>query len=159
MCCTVQGLFVNTMWLWNLERRLQILHLTVMHSASTATWYIMELNHADSGQVILVFINLEIYLFLHINHSSFSPPQFSAVHSSAINSVTIFMFSKAVDSEAEGLKRWLFSSTFPSDTCAKGVCSCRSHCQLAVYCQVKPCGCDCPSQLHKIFANVHVSGN
>jgi len=58
ICCTAQGLFVNTQWLWNLERRWQCAHLVAMHSAFTARWYIMELNNAYSGLVSTVFINL-----------------------------------------------------------------------------------------------------
>ena len=58
MCCISQGLFVNTQWFWNLERRWQCAHLVAMHSALTARWYIMDLNHAYSGLVSTVFINL-----------------------------------------------------------------------------------------------------
>ena len=56
--------------------------------------------------------------------------------------------------KGEGCKDGCFWTTVPSGTCAKAVCSCLSQHQHAVGCQVKPCGCACPSQLWKIpFSN------
>jgi hypothetical protein len=72
----------------------------------------------------------------------------------------------------EGSKVGYFWIIDPSGTCAKAVCSRLSQRQHGVGCQVKPSGCDCPSQLRKIpfsifqtlkaiedFATVHLSGN
>jgi hypothetical protein len=54
----------------------------------------------------------------------------------------------------EGCKDGCFWTPVPSVTCAKAVCSRLSQRQHGVGCQVKPCGCDCPSQLRKIlFSN------
>ena len=54
----------------------------------------------------------------------------------------------------KGSKVCYFWTIDPSGTCVKAVCSCLSQRQHGVGCQVKPCGCDCPSQLQKIpFSN------
>ena len=54
----------------------------------------------------------------------------------------------------KGSKVGYFWTIDPSGTCAKEVCSRLSQRQHGVGCQVKPCGCDCPSQLRKIqFSN------
>ena len=108
MCCTAQGLFVNTQCLWNLEKRWQCVHLVAMHSASTASWYIMELNHADSGLVSTVFINLWDLIFLQIYPSCFSSLQCSAVHSPAISCYNI----RVVQSWRQGGRRDVKNAVF-----------------------------------------------
>jgi len=54
----------------------------------------------------------------------------------------------------EGCKDSCFWTTVLSGICAKAVCSHLSQHQHGLGCQVKPCGCDYPSQLRKIpFSN------
>ena len=54
----------------------------------------------------------------------------------------------------EGCKDGCFWTSVPSGTFAKAVCSRLSQGQHGVRCQVKPRGCDCPSQLRIIpFSN------
>jgi len=54
----------------------------------------------------------------------------------------------------EGCKDGCFWTTVSSGICAKAVRLSLSQCHRGVGCQGKPCGCDCPSQLWKIYSQI-----